>query len=61
MTLKNAQRRFGEMGFECVRDVPPYRYKYRRIGTVAWRRSSDLYAMLEAARAEYQRTLQEAA
>jgi hypothetical protein len=49
MTLQNAKRRFEEMGFEVTRDVSPYRYKCRRIGTLAWFRHHDLYVMLDYA------------
>lgn len=50
MTLKNAQRRFADLGYECEKDVAPYKYKARMIGTTAWTiRASDLDWMLTAA------------
>lgn len=55
MTLKNARRRFDEMGYECERDTAPYKYKCRRVGTLAWRRSNSLEALLLTAQAEMEK------
>jgi hypothetical protein len=52
VTLKNARRRFAEMGYEAERDVAPYKYKARKVGTTAWRRASCLEWLLEYARTE---------
>lgn len=47
MTLKNARRRFEEMGYEVERDVAPFKYKARKLGHLAWRRDACLDRLLE--------------
>jgi hypothetical protein len=46
MTLQNAKRRFESAGYEVARDVAPYRYKARKVGTLAWVRHHCLYTLL---------------
>ncbi len=47
MTLKNAKHRFGDMGMEVERVVVgPYKFRYRRLGTLAWRGGDCLYDLL---------------
>lgn len=49
MTLKNARRRFEAMGWEVEKGIIPYKYKARRVGTLAWMRGDCLDVMLIAA------------
>jgi len=52
VTLKNAQSRFTELGWECERTAAgTRRYRARRLGTPDWCYSSDLDVLLTAARA----------
>ncbi len=54
MTLKNAKHRFGDMGMEVERVVVgPYKFRYRRLGTLAWRGGDCLYDLLVAAGIEH--------
>lgn len=52
MTLKNARRRFEAMGWEVEKGIIPYKYKARRVGTLAWMRGDCLDTMLESVRQE---------
>lgn len=52
MTLKNARRRLEELGYECAKDVAPYRYKCRKVGKLAWVRGNSLEAMIMMAEEE---------
>lgn len=56
MTLKNAKWRFEEMGCEVTKAVLPYKYRYRRLGSLAWRGGDCLEALLVAARVEFEET-----
>ncbi len=49
MTLKNAKRRFAEIGYEVERvPVGPYRFKARQIGTLRWVQHDCIVALLIA-------------
>jgi hypothetical protein len=52
VTLKNAKWRFAEFGWEVEKGIIPYKYKARRVGTLAWMRGDCLDVMLRAVEQE---------